>query len=223
MMRSLHRLAVVILMLLVATSGCGKVPGTGKKKKSSTRRRPPPVAADAYGSVGEAVTELITSAEANNLQKQDRAASWLADRGEPAIDPLSAILLGSDQPEPARIAACQVLSKLGPGARPALLRASDDTVQMVRISATRRLGLIQPSDQQTVDRLVMLLGHKDPQTRRAAVQSLGSIGKPAEAAIDPLVEVYNNKRNRDLIRNDAIQALQKINPRKDFTDLLLGN
>jgi len=223
MMRSFYPLAASVMILLVITSGCGKVPGTGKKKKSSTSQRPPPVAADAYGSVEEAVTELITSAEANNLKKQDRAASWLADRGEPAIDPLSAILLGSDQPEPARIAACQVLSKLGPGARPALLRASDDTVRMVRISATRRLGLIRPSDQQTVDRLVTLLGHEDQQTRRAAIQSLGSIGKPAEAAIDPLVEVYNNKRNRDLIRNDAVQALKKINPRKDFTDLLLDN
>ncbi|MFP6649873.1 MAG: HEAT repeat domain-containing protein [Pirellulaceae bacterium] len=223
MMRSFYPLAASVMILLVVASGCGKVPGTGKKKKSSTSKRHPPVAADAYGSVEEAVLELIQSAEANNLPKQDRAASWLADRGESAIDPLSAILLGSDQPEPARIAACQVLAKLGPGARPALLRASDDPVQMVRISSTRRLGLIRPSDQQTVDRLVTLLGHEDQQTRRAAVQSLGSIGKPAKTAIDPLVEVYNNKQNRDLIRNDAVQALKKINPRKDFTDLLLNN
>ena len=94
---------------------------------------------------------------------------------------------------------------------------------MVRVSATRRLGLIKPSDQQTVDRLVTLLGHEDQQTRRAAVQSLGAIGNSADAAIDPLVEIYNNKKNTDLLRNDAVQALKKINPRKDFTDLLLND
>ena len=53
MMRSFYPLAASVMILLVITSGCGKVPGTGKKKKSSTSQRPPPVAADAYGSVEE--------------------------------------------------------------------------------------------------------------------------------------------------------------------------
>ena len=223
MMRPFYLRAASVMILLVITSGCGKVPGTGKKKKSSTSQRPPPVAADAYGSVEEAVTELIMSAEANNLKKQDRATSWLADRGEPAIDPLANILGSSDHSEAARIVACQVLSKLGPGARPALLRASDDSTRMVRISATRRLGLIQPPDQQTVDRLVDLMGHEDQQTQRAAVQALGSIGKQAETAVEPLVHLYNDQKNPNLLRNDAVQALKKINPRKDFTDLLFND
>ena len=222
-MRSFRSSAVAVMVLLAGASGCGEVPGTAKKKKSSTSQRPPAVASDAYGSVAEAVSELVQSAEAHNLKKQDRAAAWLVDRGEPAIDPLTAILSSTDQAEPARVAACQVLSKLGPAARPALLRATDDPVRMVRISATRRLGLIRPADQQAVDRLVTLLEHEDQQTRRAAVQALGSIGKPAEAAIDPLVEIYNNNRNKNLLRNDAVQALKKINPRKDFTDLLLND
>jgi HEAT repeat protein len=181
------------------------------------------VAADAYGSIAEAVDELLQSTKTNNLAKQDRVVAWLADRGEPAIDPLANILGSSDHSEAARIVACQVLSKLGPGARPALLRASGNSTRMVRISATRRLGLIQPSDQQTVDRLVELLGHEDQQTQRAAAQALGSIGKQAETAVDPLVDLYNDQKNPNLLRNDAVQALKKINPRKDFTDLLLND
>jgi HEAT repeat protein len=218
-MKSFRPLVIVVTILLLVTSGCGKVPGTGKKKKSTRRRIT--VAADAYGSIAEAVDELLESTKTNNLKKQDRAMAWLADRGEPAIDPLANILGSSDHSEAARIVACQVLSKLGPGARPALLQATGEDVRMVRISATRRLGLIKPPDQQTVDRLVTLLGHEDQQTRRAAVQSLGSIGKPAETAIDPLVNLYHDRKNMDLLRNDAVQALKKINPRKDFTDLLL--
>ena len=181
------------------------------------------MAADAYGSIAEAVDELLESTKTNNLAKQDRAVAWLSSRGTPAIDPLASILGSSDHSEAARVVACQVLSKLGPGARPALLQATSDDARMVRVSATRRLALIKPSDQQTVDRLVTLLGHDDQQTRRAAVQSLGSIGNSADAAIDPLVEIYNNKKNTDLLRNDAVQALKKINPRKDFTDLLLND
>ena len=218
-MKSFRPLAIVVTILLLVASGCGKVPGTGKKKNSTRRRTTVP--ADAYDSIAEGVDELLESTKTNNLAKQDRAVAWLADRGEPAIDPLANILGSSDHSESARIVACQVLSKLGPGARPALLRASGDSTRMVRRSATRRLGLIQPTDQQTVDRLVTLLGHEDQQTRRAAVQSLGSIGKPAETAIDPLVNLYHDRKNMDLLRNDAVQALKKINPRKDFTDLLL--
>ena len=221
-MRFSSRPAIVVMILLLAAGGCGKVPGSGKKKKKTTRRRPQ-VAADAYGSIAEAVDELLESTKTNNLAKQDRAVAWLSSRGTPAIDPLANILGSSDHSEAARVVACQALSKLGPGARPALLQATDDDARMVRVSATRRLGLIKPSDQQTVDRLVTLLGHEDPQTRRAAVQSLGSIGTSADAAIDPLVEIYNNKKNTDLLRNDAVQALKKINPRKDFTDLLLND
>ncbi|MDP7206509.1 MAG: HEAT repeat domain-containing protein, partial [Pirellulaceae bacterium] len=200
----------------------GKVPGSGKKKKKATRQRPQ-VAADAYGSIAEAVDQLLESTKTNNLARQDRAVAWLSDRGDPAIEPLANILGSSDHSDAARIVACQVLSKLGPGARPALLQATGADARMVRVSASRRLGMIRPSDQQTVDRLVTLLGHEDQQTRRAAVQSLGSIGKSADVAIDPLVEIYNNKKNTDLLRNDAVQALKKINPRKDFTDLLLND
>ena len=214
--------AIVVMILLLVAGGCGKVPGSGKKKKRTTRRRPQ-VAADAYGSIAEAVDELLESTKTNNLAKQDQVVAWLSSRGTPAIDPLADILGSSDHSEAARVVACQVLSKLGPGARPALLQATSDDARMVRVSATRRLALIKPSDQQTVDRLVTLLGHDDQQTRRAAVQSLGSIGNSADAAIDPLVEIYNNKKNTDLLRNDAVQALKKINPRKDFTDLLLND
>ena len=220
-MHSSRQLAIVVMILLLVAVGCGKVPGSGKKKKPTRRRIT--VAADAYGSIAEAVDELLQSTKTNNLAKQDRVVAWLVDRGEPAIDPLANILGSSDHSEAARIVACQVLSKLGPGARPALLRASDDSTRMVRISATRRLGLIQPSDQQTVDRLVELLGHEDQQTQRAAVQALGSIGKQAETAVDPLVDLYNDQKNPNLLRNDAVQALKKINPRKDFTDLLLND
>lgn len=221
-MRFSSRQAIVVMILLLAAGGCGKVPGSGKKKKKAPRQRPQ-VAADAYGSIAEAVDELLESTKTNNLARQDRAVAWLSGRGDPAIDPLANILGSSDHSEAARIVACQVLSKLGPGARPALLQATGGDARMVRVSATRRLGMIRPSDQQTVDRLVTLLGHEDPQTRRAAVQSLGSIGTSADAAIDPLVEIYNNKKNTDLLRNDAVQALKKINPRKDFTDLLLND
>jgi HEAT repeat protein len=220
-MRSSRQLPIVVMILLLVAGGCGKVPGTGKKKKPARRRIT--VAADAYGSIAEAVDELLQSTKTNNLAKQDRVVAWLADRGEPAIDPLANILGSSDHSEAARIVACQVLSKLGPGARPALLRASGNSTRMVRISATRRLGLIQPSDQQTVDRLVELLGHEDQQTQRAAAQALGSIGKQAETAVDPLVDLYNDQKNPNLLRNDAVQALKKINPRKDFTDLLLND
>ena len=221
-MRFSSRPAIVVMILLLAAGGCGKVPGSGKKKKKTTRRRPQ-VAADAYGSIAEAVDELLESTKTNNLAKQDQVVVWLSSRGAPAIDPLANILGSNDHSEAARVVACQVLSKLGPGARPALLQATGDDARMVRVSATRRLGLIKPSDQQTVDRLVTLLGHEDQQTRRAAVQSLGSIGNSADTAIDPLVEIYNNKKNTNLLRNDAVQALKKINPRKDFTDLLLND
>ncbi|MFP6751164.1 MAG: HEAT repeat domain-containing protein [Pirellulaceae bacterium] len=221
-MRFSSRPAIVVMILLLAAGGCGKVPGSGKKKKKTTRRRPQ-VAADAYGSIAEAVDELLESTKTNNLAKQDRAVAWLSGRGTPAIDPLANILGSSDHSEAARVVACQVLSKLGPGARPALLQATGDDVRNVRVSATSRLGMIEPSDQQTVDRLIELLGHDDQKTRRAAVRSLGSIGNSAEAAIDPLVEIYNNKKNTDLLRNDAVQSLKKINPRKDFTDLLLND
>jgi len=74
-----------------------------------------------------------------------------------------------------------------------------------------------------VDRLIQLLGHQDQQTKRAAVRSLGAIGKVAKAAIDPLAAIYRDESNNQLLRQDAVQALKIINPRKDLTDLLLND
>jgi HEAT repeat protein len=228
-MKSFPKLTIVLMILLAAASGCGEVPGSGgKKKKSSSRaRKRAPVAANAFGSVDQAVSELIEAATDKNLQKQDRAGDWLADRGAKSIEPLAAILKSSDQSEQARVAACRVLAKLGPGARSALLQATDDETQIVRLAATRLLGAIQPADKQTVDRLIQLLGHQDRQTKRAAVRSLGEIGKEAKAAakaaIEPLVAIYRDESNDQLLRQDAVKALKIINPRKDLTDLLLND
>ena len=46
------------------------------------------MAADAYGSIAEAVDELLESTKKNDLAKQDRVVAWLSSRGTSAIDPL---------------------------------------------------------------------------------------------------------------------------------------
>jgi HEAT repeat protein len=230
MQYSTRQITVNLLAMLAITSslliGCGKMPGPDKKKaraRSSVKPFSQEVAADAFASVDEAIQKLIELAEAGQINQQDRAASWLSKQGEAVVPPLSKILSDESRSEKARIAACQVLAEIGPAARAVLLKTTDSPTKMVRISATVRLGRIQPADQLTIDRLISLLKHADKTTCRAAAVSLGSIGSVADSATESLTTIYLDQQADELLRNAAFSSLKKIHPRRDFTDLLDGS
>src|SRR5438874_1399768 len=149
---------------------------------------------------GEAVGPLMAALADADYLVRSQAAIALGRIGPPAVEPLTAALA---DPGVSREAA-EALGRVGPAAAAAvpqlvrLLRA-DEAVSLAAAEALGKIGAA------SVPALLDELRDGPPLGRKRAAESLAWIGRPAAAAVGPLVAALNDRD--PAIRSAAARAL----------------
>jgi HEAT repeat protein len=130
------------------------------------------------------------------------APIFLAEIGEPAVDPLIEAL--KDDTREVRFVAALALGRIGDTrALDPLIEALQDECSGGRGGAAIALGQI--GDVRAIDPLITALQDLDETVQPKVVEALTEIGEPA---VDPLIEALNDKNAR--VRLAAAEALGKI-------------
>src|SRR4029077_3460590 len=114
--------------------------------------------------------------------------------------------------------AASSLGFIGPDARaavPRLIELLDDEGVSVRGPAVLSLGRIGPASRSAVPKMALLLRDRNDLVRYQALLALGWMGPDAKDAFAAIVEYRNAiDRKRDYFNgyDDALKALQKIDP-----------
>ena len=176
-------------------------------------------ALDKIGAHAEAIKALGEAAKSGKNDELIQADKWLEMQGLAALEPLADVVTDEEAHLAPRIAACRVLRRLGPNAKPALKQALGSESQQMRLNAIESLSLVRPSDQDIIETLMDLVDGEDERTRLQAVLALSRIGPQAKDTCgDKLVTILNDEEENDTIRDAAKRALKKVNPRRTFTD-----
>lgn len=175
---------------------------------------------EALGAIGHpASAEPLISALANlpktarsQFQHSDQGAETaeyesmakaLAALGSRAVNPLLQ-LLGSENKEPRRWAACALGMIRDPQAVDPLAGMLEDSRSEVRKTAALALGEI--GDSRALGALIKALANRDLETRRAAAEALGAIG--SNSATDAVATAVGDQS--ELVQLSSISALAKI-------------
>ena len=225
---------VTILALTLLLLGCGpqtnreaqktktKKPVASRQSRSKPGAKPKPaltVEADSFAGIPEAIKALGEAAKSGKNDELIQADKWLEMQGLAALEPLVDVVTDEEAHLAPRIAACRVLRRLGPNAKPALKQALGSESQQMRLNAIESLSLVRPSDQDIIETLMDLVDGEDERTRLQAVLALSRIGPQAKDTCgDKLVTILNDEEENDTIRDAAKRALKKVNPRRTFTD-----
>jgi HEAT repeat protein len=92
---------------------------------------------------------------------------------------------------------------------PALAQQSKSSDLLLRKGAVAILGLVRPVTDQTIQALIAALGDESPDVRGLAAESLGEIGKEAQAALPTLDHLMKTDREA-AVRNYASAAYYRI-------------
>jgi putative membrane-bound dehydrogenase-like protein len=126
---------------------------------------------------GATIAALVTRLDDPRPAVRQRAIAVLAQRGQPAIAALRAVVDGGRSPRH-RLNAVWALTRIdAPDARRAVHRAIADADADVRRAATHSAGLWR--DGAAVPTLLTRLAANEPHARRAAAEALGRIGDAA--------------------------------------------
>lgn len=226
--------SVTILALSLLLLGCGpqsnreaqksstKKPAAGRQTKSKPVAKPKPtltVEADSFAGIPEAIEALAEAAKSGKKDEMIQADKWLEMQGQAALEPLANVVTDEQAHLAPRIAACRVLRRLGPNAKPALKQALGSESQQMRLNAIESLSLVRPTDKDIIQTLMGLVDGEDERARLHAIQALARIGPQAEdMCADKLVTILNDEKENEAIRDAAKRALKKVNPRRTFTD-----
>ncbi len=169
------------------------------------------------GAVIQPEAETIKQAirDLRDNDRREAATQALARIGAPAVGPLLASLTAGEKFE-TKLAVREILSQMGSPAVDALLTAFDTTglIEVARIAA-EALGKI--GDARAVEPLIGQalkaagLATFDPfllEKAQFAARALGKIGD--ERAIEPLLQIVGDRRNHEILRGSAIQALGEL-------------
>ncbi len=174
-----------------------------------------------FSDIDDAWTVLMEAVGKDNDQ-YSAALAWLASKGQPVVERMTAIMNDTTAGATQRLGGCVVLGKMGAAARPQIIQAAlSSDLSAVRKRAAESLGQIKPPTRETVDTLVIMLDEeKDELVLRHAIQALGKIGEPAKAAAVKLKAMLENPDGYDrLILRDVGTAIKEINPRVGFKDM----
>jgi HEAT repeat protein len=94
---------------------------------------------------------------------------------------------------------------------PALAEQAKSTDLLLRKGAVVILGLVRPVSDPAIQALIMALGDASPDVRGLSAESLGEIGKPAQAALPSLDHLMKTDRDAG-VRNFASAAYYRISP-----------
>jgi HEAT repeat protein len=175
---------------------------------------------EALGTIGHPASAEPLATALANLPKTAKSRSGHPDRrdemaeygslakalgalGPPAVRPLLQ-LLGSEDKEPRRWAACALGAIKDPQATDRLIETLEDNRSEVRKAAALALGEI--GDSRALQSLIKAIANRDLETRRAAAEALGSIG--SESAADALEKALADQS--EAVQLSAIHSLAKI-------------
>ena len=222
----------VNLLLITTLVGCGPAttapPASNPvAQQTSTPQSPTPKPVakkltstpSDFSSVDEAIQAMSTAAEANNSDVYLPAQDWLIKKGDASIVPLGQLLADPETGLKTSIVTCRALGQLGPEAAAQLENGfAKDKPQQLRICATEQLGIIKPTNETIVDKLISQMDDDDQRVRLIAIKALGHIGKPAGKVAPKLQSILNSTKDVDPLRGAAKDALTKVNPRKTLVD-----
>jgi HEAT repeat protein len=154
--------------------------------------------------LAEEVDDLILDLLGPYGTNKNPTIDALAEKGEPAVDPLIDVL--KDKDLPFRNLAANALGKIGdPRAVESLIEALKDENEFVREETAYALGKI--GDPRAVESLIEAFPKEEDRfVKEALIVALGDISDPM--AVDLLIEAL--KDANEFIRRDAANALGKI-------------
>jgi HEAT repeat protein len=210
-------------LLLAALAGCGEMPAQAAKKPSKKKAaaalvddRPklPTVTQSEYASLDAAFDEVETlSTDPTGGQKLVRIERWLGLQGDQIAGELAAKIKNPSVGLATRLTACRALARLGPVATPTLMEAMDGEPKQLRLKAIECLGRVEPSSDEIVTKLLVLVDDEDFETRKAAINGLKDVGVPADRAAEKLQSILNDPKEDETIRSVAKAALKAVDPR----------
>lgn len=177
-----------------------------------------------FASVEAAFAEVERlSNDPNAGPQRMQVERWFNEQGDRIAPELAARLTDTEADAATRMAACRVLARMGPIARPALLAACDGPPGPVRIKAIESLGRLklaegESADAATIAKLIALVDDEDREVRRVAIAGLKNVGPPAKEATARLQAILNDVNEEETIRAAAKEALKSINPRRTLVD-----
>ncbi len=186
---------------------------TDDDRGSASAADPLDVPQDTYAGIPQAIDALVQSAEQSEMEQRNQATRWLVMQGPEAVPPLADLLLEETRSDATRVAACRALGGLGPPAEDTLIAALDCDSQPVRVGAVVELSRLRPASPTAIATLLALVDDEDQRVRQMAIRGLGSIGPEAKQAVGRLVSVLNSGED-EVLRREAKQALQRIDPRR---------
>ena len=89
----------------------------------------------------------------------------------------------------------------------------------IRARAIESLGRLKPPDKATVELVVSLIDEQDVDVRKAALKSLAHYGKAGQAAAPRLLEILNDQKEAEAIRDLAKAALKVVDQRKGLMNV----
>ena len=176
-----------------------------------------------FSDIDDAWTVLMEAVGKDNDQ-YSAALAWLASKGQPVVERMTAIMNDTTAGATQRLGGCIVLGKVGAAARPQIIQAAlSSDLGEVRKRAAEELGQMKPPTRETVDTLVIMLDkEEDELVLRHAIKALGKIGEPAKAAVAKLEAMLENPDGHDrLTLVDVNSAIKEINPRVGFRGMEL--
>lgn len=223
-----------LILICLGLAGCGGAAAVSQKEASAKRAEksaegaatlPPAKAAPVekeltFASVEEALKMAAsTSADESASNQRVQADKWIEKQGAKGIPVLSAKLLDKSTDLSMRMAASRILAKLGAEARPALFEVAKSDTGRIRARAIESLGKLKPPDKATVELVISLIDDPEVDLRKAALKSLAHYGKNGQAAAPRLLEILNDQKESEAIRDLAKAALKVVDQRKGLMNV----
>lgn len=220
----MRRLLVLMIAVLLASAlaGCGEMPVKAAKKPSKKKSvaavddRPklPEVTHADFANLDAAFAEVETLAtDPTGGQKLVRVERWLSLQGDKIAGDLAAKIKDPSAGLATRLTACRALSRLGPVATPTLMEAIGGEPKQLRLKAIECLGRVEPSSDEIVARLLVLVDDQDFETRKTAINGLKDVGVTAKNSAEKLQSLLNDPQEDETIRSVAKAALKAVDPR----------
>jgi hypothetical protein len=219
--------ACLLVVALVAVTGCGDIPQEASKAQQPAasagpaieKPRPPAPQYDAaaFSDLSAALAALGTAAEAGDQEGITKADMWLVHQGASAVLPCADILQNGAS-DAQRVAVTRVLVQL-PGGKQALLAATDVDSKIVRINVIQALSRIQPVDAEIIAACVKAMDDKEPQVQQQAIAALGKMGPAAKGTVPRIQKILNDTNYNQTVRDQARKTLKEIDPRKGLMGL----
>lgn len=146
---------------------------------------------------------------------RDQVIERLVEIGAPAVNAIKGAILTSENPA-IRASGVFALYRINsPEALKEVRSALDDSSTMVRVAATRVLGLSR--NQEAVDKLIEIVQNDNPSAQRQAATALGQIGD--KRAVSALLKTSEVSRHR-LVEHAIIYALINLKAARPLKDAL---